>query len=125
MATVIDRAAARNLATTWIAAWNSGDLERIFALYADDFEMRSPLIAERGFSPTGVLRGKPAIRAYWGNGIAAAKPPLVFELIDAYAGVDTVAIHYRSVGRKVVVEILELDAHGRIIRGCATHGENA
>ncbi len=58
----------------WIAAWNSGDLERIFALYADDFEMRSPLIAERGFSPDGSLRGKHAIRLYWGGGLAAADP---------------------------------------------------
>ena len=62
MPAIIDRASARGFATEWIAAWNSGDLERIFALYADDFEMRSPLIAERGFSPDGSLRGKHAIR---------------------------------------------------------------
>lgn len=119
---VIDRDTARALAARWVAAWNSHELERVFALYADDFEMRSPLIAERGFSPTGVLRGKAAIRPYWGAGIASARPPLQFELIDAYGGVDTIAIHYRSVGRKVVIEILELDAHGRVIRGSACHG---
>ena len=121
----IDREFARRLAADWIAAWNSGDLERVFALYDDDFEMRSPLIAERGFSPTGALRGKAAIRPYWGAGITTAKPPLRFELIDAYGGVDTVAIHYRSVGRKQVVEILEFDAHGRVIRGSACHGAAA
>lgn len=121
----IDRESARRLAADWIAAWNSGDLERVFALYDDDFEMRSPLIAERGFSPTGALRGKAAIRPYWGAGITTAKPPLRFELIDAYGGVDTVAIHYRSVGRKQVVEILELDTHGRVIRGSACHGADA
>jgi len=59
---VIDRASARALAERWVAAWNSGDLEQVFALYHDDFEMRSPLIVERGFAPTGVLRGKAAIR---------------------------------------------------------------
>jgi ketosteroid isomerase-like protein len=122
MSTIIDRAFARAFATEWIAAWNSGDLERIFALYADDFEMRSPLIAERGFSPTGVLRGKAAIRPYWGGGITAAAPPLEFELIDAYAGVHTIAIHYRSVGRKHVIEIIELDDQRRAIRGSACHG---
>lgn len=124
-AMVIDRASARGLAERWVAAWNSGDLEQVFALYHDDFEMRSPLIAERGFAPAGVLRGKAAIRPYWGAGIASARPPLRFELVDAYGGVDTVAIHYRSVGRKVVVEILELDDHGRVIRGCACHGADA
>jgi ketosteroid isomerase-like protein len=125
MPAVLDRTFARELAATWIAAWNSGDLERVFALYADDFEMRSPLIVERGFSASGLLRGKDAIRPYWGAGIASAKPPLRFELIDAYAGVGTVAIHYRSVGRKVVVEILELDDQRRVIRGSACHGADA
>jgi ketosteroid isomerase-like protein len=126
MTEIIDRAAAREVATAWIAAWNSGDLERIFALYRDDFEMRSPLIAERGFSPSGVLRGKEAVRPYWSAGIARAVPPLRFELIDAYGGVNTVAIHYRSVGRKLVVEVLELEPGTRLaIRGSACHGEDA
>jgi ketosteroid isomerase-like protein len=122
---IIDRAFARELATQWIAAWNSGDLDRIFSFYADAFEMRSPLIAERGFSPTGTLRGKDAIRPYWSAGIASAKPPLHFELLDAYAGVDTVAIHYRSHGRNVVVEVLELDDRRLAIRGTACRGADA
>jgi ketosteroid isomerase-like protein len=122
MSPVIDAAFARQFATEWVAAWNSGDLERVLALYTDDFEMRSPLIAERGFSPSGVLRGKAAMRPYWGAGLANAKPPLTFELLGAYAGVGTVAIHYRSVGRKYVVEVIELDAERRAIRGSACHG---
>ncbi len=125
MSVIIDRAFARAFAMKWIDAWNSGDLEQVLALYNDDFEMRSPLIAERGFSPSGVLRGKAAIRPYWGAGIANAKPPLVFELIDAYAGVGTIAIHYRSVGRKYVVEVVSLDERGRVIRGSACHGDDA
>jgi hypothetical protein len=125
MSPVIDRATARAFAAAWIATWNSGDLERIFALYRDDFEMRSPLIAERGFSPTGVLRGKEAVRPYWSAGIASAVPPLRFELIDAYGGVNTIAIHYRSVVRKHVVEVIELDDEHRAIRGSACHGAEA
>lgn len=125
MSPVIDRAFALEFAAEWIAAWNSGDLERVFSHYADDFEMRSPLIAQRGFSPTGVLRGKAAIRPYWGGGIARAKPPLRFELIDAYAGVNTVAIHYRSVGRKCVIEVIEFDDERRAIRGSACQGADA
>ena len=125
MLPIIDRDFALAFATEWVAAWNSGDLERIFSHYVDDFEMRSPLIVERGFSPSGVLRGKAAIRPYWGAGIADAKPPLRFELVDAYAGVGTVAIHYRSVGRKVVVEVIEFDEQRRAIRGCACQGDDA
>jgi ketosteroid isomerase-like protein len=122
---IVDSQFAHELATRWVAAWNSGDLERVFALYADDFEMRSPLIVERGFSPTGLLRGKAAIRPYWGAGIATANPPLRFELLGAFAGVNTVVVHYRSVGRKIVVEVLELDESGVISRGSACHGAAA
>jgi ketosteroid isomerase-like protein len=125
MSAIVDREFAREFAAEWVAAWNSGDLERIFSHYADDFEMRSPLIAERGFSATGVLRGKDAIRPYWGGGLAAATPPLRFELIDAYAGVGTIAIHYRSVGRKHVVEVIEFDERRRAIRGNACYGADA
>ena len=60
-----------------------------------------------------------------GGGLAAADPPLRFELIEAYGGIDTIVIHYRSVGRKVVVEIIELDAARRAIRGSACHGADA
>jgi ketosteroid isomerase-like protein len=125
MSPVIDEAFAREFAAEWVAAWNSGDLERIFSHYTDDFEMKSPLIAERGFSPSGVLRGKDAIRPYWGAGIAAAKPPLHFELIDVYRGVSTIAIHYRSVGRKHVVEVIELDEQRRGVRASASYGADA
>ena len=121
---VIDAAFANELAAEWVAAWNSGDLERIFSHYVEDFEMRSPLIVERGFSPTGALRGKAAIRPYWTAGLAAT-PPIGFELLDAFAGVNTVVIHYRSVGRKLVTEILELDDERRIIRGSACYGPPA
>ena len=112
---------AREIAHEWIAAWNSHDLERIFSHYAGDFEMRSPLIAERGFSPSGALRGKDAIRPYWTAGLAAT-PPIRFELVDVYAGVNQIAIHYRSVGRKFVIEVLELDDDRTIVRGSACYG---
>jgi SnoaL-like domain len=122
MSVVVDRAFALAFAHDGIAAWNSADLERNLSHYVDDFAMRSPLIAERGFSPTGVLRGGTAIRAYWAAGLAAANPPLRFELLDAYAGVNRIAIHYRSVGRRYVIEVIELDERRRAIRGGACHG---
>jgi ketosteroid isomerase-like protein len=125
MTATIDRAWAREFGREWCEAWNSGDLERVFAHYVDDFEMSSPLIADRGFSPTGTLKGKDAIRPYWGGAIATAKPPIHFELIDAYAGVGTIAIHYRSVGRKVVIEIIELDEQRRGVRASACYGADA
>ena len=41
------------LGREWIAAWNSHDLERILALYAEDAEMTSDKIQALGFEPSG------------------------------------------------------------------------
>jgi hypothetical protein len=51
--------------------------------------------------------------------------PLKFELLDAYAGVNTIAIHYRSVGHKYVVEVIELNEQRHAIRGSACRGGDA
>ncbi|MAY19691.1 MAG: polyketide cyclase [Erythrobacteraceae bacterium] len=112
---------AERFAQEWVAAWNSGDIERILSHYSDDFEMRSPLIAERGFAADGCLRGKDAVRPYWTAGLAAT-PPIHFELIGVHCGVGAIAIHYRSVGRdKLVLECIELDADGMGIRAEALY----
>src|ERR1044071_2098903 len=103
---VIDKEWAQRFAEEWIAAWNSHDLERIFSHYTDDFEMCSPLIVERMHEPSGILRGKAAIRPYWSPALKG-QPPIRFELLAVYTGADRVAIHYRRVGRGLVGEGLQ------------------
>ena len=120
----LSEAWARQFAEEWVEAWNSHDLERIFAHYTDDFTMYSPMIRELGFSSSGALQGKEAIRPYWTRGLAA-QPPIRFELLDVYVGADSIAIHYRSVGRKRVVEGLHFNAEGRAVRGSACYGPAA
>jgi ketosteroid isomerase-like protein len=121
---IIDRDWAERFAREWIEAWNSHDLERIFSHYVDDFEMSSPYIVERMAEPSGVLRGKDAIRPYWTWGLEL-QPPIEFELLGVYAGVDKVAIHYRSVGRRLVTEILTFNAERRATHGVALYGDPA
>jgi ketosteroid isomerase-like protein len=58
------------LGRNWIAAWNSHDLERVLALYADDTEMTSDRIPAFGFDASGTLRGKANLRMYLGKGAA-------------------------------------------------------
>lgn len=116
---VVDPVWAEHFANEWIAAWNSGDLDRIFSHYRDDFEMRSPFIVERGFNAEGVLKGKEAIRRYWGG--ASVR----FELIKVFAGVSTIAILYRNIGRgKLVIERIELDENGLGVRAEGIYAEN-
>ena len=48
MSPIIERAFGGKFAAEGVAVWNTGDLNRILSLFVDDFEMRSPRIAERG-----------------------------------------------------------------------------
>jgi ketosteroid isomerase-like protein len=119
---MIDHEFARAFAEEWIAAWNAHDLERILSHYADDFEMRSPLIAERMGEPSGRLRGKAAIRPYWAQGLA--RETLRFTLVDVLAGADSIAILYHRETGRLVAEVIELDAARRAVRGIAHYAHD-
>lgn len=115
MPSVVAAEIARRFANEWVAAWNAHDLERVLVHYRDDFSMSSPIIIARGADPTGTCHGKPAVAAYWAAAMAGAKPPIHFELIGVYTGVDTVTIHYRSIGRGLVCETFTFDADHHVI----------
>jgi ketosteroid isomerase-like protein len=51
----------------WIAAWNRRDLDRVLALYAEDFEMTSEHIHAMGFDASGTLRGKSRVSELLGD----------------------------------------------------------
>ena len=119
---MIETPFAQRFAVEWIAAWNAHDLERILSHYTDDFEMRSPIIAERMGVATGVLRGKAAVRTYWGNALAAM-PELHFELRDLLVGVDTIVLYYyNSVRGRMVAESLTFNRERQVIRAAAHYG---
>jgi uncharacterized protein (TIGR02246 family) len=115
--------AAAGLATLgreWIAAWNSHDLERVLSLYAEDSEMTSDKIPVFGFDPSGTLRGKDKIRAYWGTALKQL-PNLHFDLIDTYVSPDSIVVFYQNERGARICEYLRLDAQGRIRQGSANH----
>ena len=115
---MIDRAFADELAAIHSAAWNAHDLERILGHYADDFTMSSPLIVQRGFDPSGTLRGKDAVRPYWRAGLDAAQD-LHFTHEATFVGPSSIAILYTNqVGRRTV-EVLIMDEARRVIAGMA------
>ena len=115
--------AAKDLATlgpVWIAAWNSHDLERILALYAEDSEMTSDKIQALGFEASGTLRGKANLRMYWGKALQL-QPNLHFDLIDTYVSPDSIVVFYRNARGAQICEYLRLDADGKIRQGSANH----
>ena|SRR5271154_2200787 len=108
------------LGREWIAAWNSRDLERVLALYADDSEMTSDRIPALGFDASGTVRGKANLRAYWGKALELL-PGLHFTLIDTYVSPDSVVVFYQNERAAKICEYLRLDAAGKIKQGSANH----
>lgn len=108
---------AREFAEDWIASWNSHDLERILAHYTEDFELSSPLIVQFMGEPTGTLKGKAAIRAYWAKALARL-PDLHFDLVEVFAGPSSPVIQYRGL-RGPSAEVFRFDAENKVCRAAA------
>src|SRR3954469_10675887 len=83
------------LGRTWVEAWNARDLERVLTLYAEDTVMTSDRIPAMGFDASGTVRGKDALRAYWGKALALL-PELHFTLIDVFVSPDGVVVFYEN-----------------------------
>ena len=104
---------AHEIAREWVDAWNSHDLDRIMSHYDEDFEMRSQFIRTLVGEPSGTLRGKPAVRAYWERALAL-NPDLHFEFVAVAAGVDSIAINYRNQRGMNCIEVLEFGPSGKV-----------
>ena len=112
---------AEHFAREWVAAWNAHSLERILSHYEDDFEMSSPVIVKMAGVASGTLRGKPAVRAYWEQALAAA-PNLRFELLGALAGVNSVTVYYKG-HRGVAAEVFHFGESGKVFKAFAHYAE--
>jgi hypothetical protein len=106
---------AQRFAVEWIEAWNTRDLDQILGHYAEDVEVTSPFVETVLGPGRKTVIGKPALRAYWGP-ILARYPDLHFVLHRAYAGVDSLVLHYESIQGLMSAECMELDANRRIRR---------
>lgn len=114
---MITPAFAEHFAADWIAAWNSHDLDRILSHYAEDFEMSSPYIAQIAGEPSGVLRGKTAVGAYWKQALARM-PDLRFELITTLVGANSITLYYRG-ARGLAAEVFFFGADQAVVRAAA------
>ncbi|KAJ3285208.1 hypothetical protein HDU79_007488 [Rhizoclosmatium sp. JEL0117] len=99
-----------DFARHWVDAWNSHDLDKILNHYSEDIEFTSLLVVKVVNDPTGIVRGKKALRQYWAKGLAL-NPNLHFEIISVCHGVGgSLSIVYKSVSmNKIVTEIFWFD----------------
>lgn len=115
---------AQSFALKWIEAWNSHDLERILSHYSEDVEVTSALM-ETVLGPGRTsLQGKKALRGYWGRALERY-PELRFVLFRAYAGSQSLVLHYQSVQGLVAAECMELDEQGAVRRVLAHYAMGA
>jgi len=114
---MITREFADRFAQEWIAAWNSHNLELVRAHYSDDFEMSFPYIAQIAGEPSGVLKGKPAVAAYWTKALEHM-PSLHFELHSSLAGTESLVIYYRG-ARGMAAEVFFFGPHGLVVKASA------
>jgi ketosteroid isomerase-like protein len=116
----MDQTTAAGLAASWAEAWNAHDVDAVLAHFADDVVFTSPVAARVVPESAGILRGKPALRAYWSAALARV-PDLHFEVLGVYAGVDHVVINYRNHLGGLVCEVLRLGPDGQVVEGTGTY----
>ena len=117
----MDEERAARFAEGWYAAWNAHDLEAVLEHYADDVEMASPLVSALAGSEDGRIVGKVALGEYFAAGLERY-PDLRFEPLGLFAGVDSMVLHYVSVGGRVAAETVFLDENDRVTRYFAHYG---
>lgn len=114
------------LGKAWVAAWNSRELDRILALYADDAEMTSDGLVRLGLSVQGSVRGKENLRAYWSRALALL-PKLHFAPIGYLTSPNSVVVHYANDRGQTICEYLRVGQIGAnaglIVQGSANHLE--
>lgn len=115
----MDAEFALKFAEEWQAAWNSHDIERILTHYSDDVVFQSPYVVHRLQEPTGEVRGKDALRAYWESGLQQ-QPTLEFTVDDVRLSVDTLVINYRNERGHTVSEVLRFSGE-RVSWGCGAY----
>jgi SnoaL-like domain len=114
----ISKEQAESFAVEWIAAWNARALPRVLAHYTEDFEMNSPFIVEIAGEPSGCLRGREKVRAYW-QAALKKHTKLHFELLGVFVGVSSIVLHYRANFGRLGAEILFLNEQGLIYKAAA------
>ena len=115
---MITKESALAFAQHWVESWNAHDMDKILSHYSDDFEMTTPFIVSIMNEPSGTLRGKDKVGAYWSNALGKY-PELEFKLIDVLYGVNSITIYYHSILNKKAVEFFLFGADGKVSKSIA------
>ena len=115
---MIEKTYAEHFAADWIDSWNAHDLDRILSHYADDFEMTSPVIVQIAGEPSGTLRGKVAVGAYWRKALQLI-PDLHFELVSVLVGVGSITLYYKGARGRLAAEVFHFGPANKVVKAFA------
>lgn len=119
-----DPARLVDIAKRWLACFEARDLDGLLALYAGDATHTSPKIRMRHPETGGLLRGKPAMRAWWQDSFDRL-PSMRYEPTALTADRDRVFMEYvRHVDGEPdlpVAEVLDV-RDGLIVASRVFHG---
>jgi hypothetical protein len=115
---MLDKRFADEFSREWIESWNAHDLPRILGHYADDLEMSSPLIAQLVGQPSGFLKSKSAVAAYWRKALDLV-PDLHFTLTNCFVGAESLVISYKSSLGRAAAETLVFNSERLVCRAFA------
>lgn len=115
---MLNKETAEAFASDWIESWNNHNLERVLQHYSEQFELASPFIIEIAGEPSGILRGKDAIRSYWSKALSRI-PNLHFQLKSVLWSINSVVINYSRHDGRMGSEWFEFGTDLKVIRSCA------
>ena len=88
--------------------------------YGEDVVLVSPVAAKILNDPSGTVKGKDALRAYFKRGLEVY-PNLKFDLIDMMWGLSSVVLYYVNQKGTKIGEFMEIDSKGKVIRVVANY----
>lgn len=114
----MDQVFAEHFASDWIDSWNAHDLNRILSHYTNDFEMSSPVIIQVAGEPSGTLKGKTEVGAYWRKALQLI-PDLKFELLSILTGVQSITLYYKGARGRLAAEVFHFGPDQKVIKAFA------
>lgn len=112
---------AAAFAERWYGAWNAHDLDAIMACYDPGIEHSSPFIKRYHGTDELSLKGKDAVRAYFGRALER-NPTLRFEPLHVAVGLESVVLVYRRMSGDLAAEFFAFNSKGEILRSVSHYG---
>jgi hypothetical protein len=81
--------------------------------------MSSPIIVQMADEPSGTLKGKKAVGAYWAKALAAF-PDLHFDHVATFIGANSITLNFKW-ARGPAAEVFLFDPDRKVTRAYAHH----